>query len=188
MSGMLDITRLSGAIPSLQADRQEKMDTASAVEQAKDKLGPASETRLSAVRMDEYVPGENPVPIGLYQVTQDGDGSRKVIFDAPAKEEGEPKTVPEAPEPPEEETPADASEKADKKVKSESCTCNTDRVDREIKRLKEKQKELELKVSRCKENPDERAKLEHQLARVESELRVKDTDFYRRQHAQFTYS
>ena len=63
MSGMLDITRLSGAIPSLQADRQEKMDTASAVEQAKDKLGPASETRLSAVRMDEYVPGENPVPI-----------------------------------------------------------------------------------------------------------------------------
>ena len=113
------------------------------MEQAKDKLGPASETRLSAARMDEYVPGENPVPIGLYQVTQDGDGSRKVIFDAPAKEEGEPKTVPEAPEPPEEETPADASE---------------------------------------------RAKLEHQLARVESELRVKDTDFYRRQHAQFTYS
>lgn len=66
------------------------------------------------------------------------------------------------------ETPSDAPKKADDKEKSESCTCNTDRVDREIKKLKKKQAELEQKISNSKDNPDERAKLEKQLAQVES--------------------
>lgn len=79
-------------------------------------------------------------------------------------------------EPPEEEN---ASEK-----KSESCTCNTDRVDEEIKRLKEKQEQLEQKLRAAEGENAER--IEKQLESVSAELAMKDNDTYRRQNAVFT--
>lgn len=77
--------------------------------------------------------------------------------------------------PPEE----DASEE-----KSESCTCNTDRVDGEIKRLKEKQEQLEQKLRSAEGENAERIK--KQLESVSAELAMKDNDTYRRQNSVFT--
>lgn len=80
--------------------------------------------------MDEYILGENRVPAGLYRIAHDEDGTRKVISDDPAKEDSKPKAAPKAAESPEDdETYSDAPKKVDDKEKSESCTCNTNRVD-----------------------------------------------------------
>ncbi len=68
--------------------------------------------------------------------------------------------------------------------KSESCTCNTDRVDGEIKRLKEKQEQLEQKLRSAEGENAERIK--KQLESVSAELAMKDNDTYRRQNSVFT--
>lgn len=86
--------------------------------------------------------------------------------------------------PEEKPEPADTS-KEDKKA--ETCTGNTDKVDREIEKLKKKQAELEQQLNA---ETDERKikQLESQLAQVERELRQKDNDTYRRQHTRFSNS
>ena len=67
------------------------------------------------------------------------------------------------------------------------CTCNTDKVDREIERLKKQKQELERKISR--ETDENKAEdLKAKLAQAEKELRQKDNDTYRRQHAVYTYA
>ena len=68
--------------------------------------------------------------------------------------------------------------------KSETTTCNTDRVDEEIKRLKEKQEQLEQKLRAAEGENAERIK--KQLESVSAELAMKDNDTYRRQNAIFT--
>ena len=65
--------------------------------------------------------------------------------------------------------------------KAETTTTNTDKVDREIKRLKEKREQLEQQLASA--DPQAAEALERQLAQVESELRQKDNDTYRRQNA-----
>lgn len=67
------------------------------------------------------------------------------------------------------------------------CTCNTDKVDREIERLKKQKQELERQISR--ETDENKAEdLKAKLAQAEKELRQKDNDTYRRQHATYTFS
>lgn len=69
--------------------------------------------------------------------------------------------------------------------KVEERTCNTDKVDREIEKLKRKKKELEQKIN--SETDENKVKeLEKKLAQVESELKQKDNDAYRFQHATFS--
>ena len=68
---------------------------------------------------------------------------------------------------------------------AESCTCNTDRVDREIEKLKKTQEALKRQIN--SETDDTRIEgLEKKLAQVEGELRQKNNDIYRRQHAVFS--
>lgn len=69
--------------------------------------------------------------------------------------------------------------------KAERCTGNTDAVDREIKKLREKREKLEKQLS-SETDEAKRAELERKLSQVESELRQKDNDAYRRQHSTFT--
>ena len=58
-------------------------------------------------------------------------------------------------------------------------------MDREIEKLKKKQKELEQRLNA--ETDEAKIKdLERQLAQVERELKQKDNDTYRRQHSTFT--
>lgn len=68
--------------------------------------------------------------------------------------------------------------------REESCTGNTDAVDREIERLKRKREELEQRIER--ETDSAKEALEKELAQVERELSQKDNDTYRRQHTVFS--
>ena len=66
--------------------------------------------------------------------------------------------------------------------KAETCTTNTDKVDREIEKLKEERDQLEQQI-RTTKDPDKAEDLKRQLAQLENELRQKDNDAYRRQNA-----
>lgn len=71
--------------------------------------------------------------------------------------------------------------------RAESCTVNTDQVDREIEKLKRMKTELEQQIN-AETDTAKRETLEKKLAQVELELRQKDNDAYRRQHAAYTYA
>lgn len=73
----------------------------------------------------------------------------------------------------------------DPESKAESCTCNTDSVDREIESLKRKQEELNQQIN-SEADPSKIKELERKLAQTEQELSQKDNDSYRRQHAVFS--
>ena len=107
--------------------------------------------------MDGYAPEEPREPSGRYWMGRDEDGRAKIFFDGP---EG-------------------------KKDRGETWECNTDKVDREIEKLKKKRQELEQRL----DTETDEAKiedLERQLAQVERELRQKDNDAYRKRNAVFT--
>ena len=78
-----------------------------------------------------------------------------------------------------------ASASPEKSEKTEECTTNTDKVDREIRELRKKKKELEQKLARS-DDPEEKKRLETQLQQTERELQMKDNDSYRRSHAQYS--
>lgn len=65
------------------------------------------------------------------------------------------------------------------RLPKKSTTISTDKVDAEIKLLKNKKARLEQKISAQADNPD----LQHQLAQIENELRQKDNDTYRKLHS-----
>ena len=136
--------------------------------------------------MDEYVPEEPQEPSGRYWMGKDEDGQPKIYFDDPERAADAPKQPEDAPEA-EEPDSADQGAKGPEgeKDKGETWECNTDKVDREIEKLKKKQQELEQRLNT--ETDEAKIKdLEHQLAQVEQELKQKDSDTYRRQHAVYT--
>ena len=94
---------------------------------------------------------------------------------------------------PEEEAPNAENPRQDKKAKGpeeegkkeERCIANTDKVDREIEKLRKNQQELEQRLG--SETDESKIKnLKSQLNQVERELSRKDNDTYRRQHTQFS--
>ena len=144
--------------------------------------------------MDEYVPEEPQEPSGRYWMGKDEDGQPKIYFDDPERAADAPKqpeSTPDAKKPdtdaPEEPDPAGQGAKGPdrKKDKDETWECNTDKVDREIEKLKKKQQELEQRLGT--ETDEAKIKdLERQLSQVEQELKQKDNDTYRKQNASFT--
>ncbi|MCH5194387.1 MAG: hypothetical protein J1F11_10525 [Oscillospiraceae bacterium] len=72
----------------------------------------------------------------------------------------------------------------DSPEKSESCTGNTDKVDREIERLRKRAEQIEQRLASAEGK--ERERLEQQLKSVQTELSQKDNDNYRRQHTMFS--
>ena len=132
--------------------------------------------------MDEYVPEEPREPSGLYWMGRDEEGQPKIYFDDPER-------AADAPKPPEDAPEAEGPDPADqgaegpegKKAREEVWEGNTDRVDREIEKLKKRKEELEQRINT--ETDEAKIKgLERQLAQVERELKQKDNDTYRRQH------
>lgn len=113
---------------------------------------PAQAPEKAAPIMDEYAPGEDHTPSGLYWIGRDEQGAPKVYFDNPG------------------EKPA------------ETCTTNTDKVDRELEKLRSREEELEQRLGA---ETDERKtqELKQRLAQVQAELAQKDNDSYRRQNA-----
>ena len=145
--------------------------------------------------MDEYVPEKPQEPSGRYWMVKDEDGQPKVYFDdrsrsaeAPKRPEAAPDAKkPDADAPKAEELGQDKGAKGPEKKggeKEEKYACNTDKVDREIEKLKKKRAELAQRLNT--ETDEAKIKdLERQLAQVERELKQKDNDTYRKQHATF---
>ena len=148
-------------------ERYARLHEADAVKKA-EQVGKSEDSEKAdkvSMPVDEYIPSD-PVK-GLYRPGKDSDGNPKIEYIDPQKD-----VSPEA--------------KADEKVssdpkKSESTTTDTDKVDREIEKLKEKKARLELE-SRTAED-DQKKRLEQELHQVEAELAQKDNDNYRRQNA-----
>lgn len=141
------------------------------------------------VSRDEYVRNENRTtePIGIYRRAQDENGAPKILFDAPEETEGKAASP----------IRSDLSENAEKKDASkeapdapakreEKCTANTDKVDREIQRLKEKKQQLERQIQAASGDEKKVQALEKQLAQVNLALSQKDNDMYRRQQTEFS--
>ena len=120
-----------------------------------------TQSRYQKPVMDEYVPEEKPEPSGRYRLGKDEDGKPKIDFDGP--------------------------EKSGSDKDGQSCTCNTDKVDREIEKLKKQKQELEQQINR-ETDESKMEDLKAKLAQIEKELSQKDNDTYRRQHAVYTYS
>ena len=178
---MMPISGVStGAVQPLTT--AEKMMGASKVQKPEEE---AQGRQLKPV-MDEYVPEEPQEPSGRYWMGKDEDGQPKIYFDDPERAADAPKQPEDAPEA-EEPDSADQGAKGPegKKDKGETWECNTDKVDREIEKLKKQQQELEQRLN--SETDEAKIKdLEHQLAQVEQELKQKDSDTYRRQNAAYT--
>ncbi len=122
-------------------------------------------------RVDTYEAQPPQQSAGVYQVTRDENGRRIIQVDESCETaQGQPKAKPQ-----------DESEKPNI-VKT---TVNTDKVDKEIEKLKQTQTQLEQKIAAAKE-PKEKEKLEAQLAQVNAELKAKDNDTYRQQHMEIT--
>ncbi len=119
--------------------------------------------------MDEYVPEEKQEPSGCYYLGKDENGQPKIYFDGPEQDEGADDPEPKA---------------ADGK-KAETCTGNTDQVDREIERLKKEKEQLERQIN-SETDEIKKKELELKLSQIENELRQKDNDAYRRQHTVFS--
>lgn len=122
-------------------------------------------------RVDTYEAQPPQQSAGVYQVTHDENGRRVIQVDESCETaQGQPKAKPQ-----------DESEKPNI-VKT---TVNTDKVDKEIEKLKQTQTQLEQKIAAAK-GPKEKEKLEAQLAQVNAELKAKDNDTYRQQHMEIT--
>lgn len=129
-------------------------------------------------RFDTYEAQPQQQSAGIYQVAHDEEGNKIIQVD---------KSLETAQEQPKAE-PQDDSKKSNNDGEEPTIvktTVNTDKVDNEIKKLKQKQAQLEQKIASAK-NQNDKESLETQLAQVEAELKLKDNDTYRRQHMQIT--
>lgn len=61
---------------------------------------------------------------------------------------------------------------------------SSEKVDQEIQKLKDQQRQLQSQINGASD-PEKKLELQQQLAQVQRELSLKDTDSYRRQHAVF---
>lgn len=156
-----------------QANLRQIQKAAQSVMKKQEEL-PDGESR-QGVKRDEYIPSEKDEPIGLYSMEQDENGNPKIKLDSP-------ESKPENKSDKQEDKSADKPEK--EKSESEECICNTDKVDRELKRLREKNERLEQQLRSASD--EEAAKLQKQLAAAQSELAQKDNDTYRKSHAEFS--
>lgn len=72
------------------------------------------------------------------------------------------------------------------KKPEERCVGSTDGVDREIRKLQERKKQLEQQIQSDAGDEKKIRELEQKLAQVEAELNQKDNDTYRRRHTTFS--
>ena len=131
---------------------------------------------------DEYISSEKSgeKPAGLYRVGRDENGNRKIFFDAPKADHANGK----------DDRSGEGEDGKEPKASggiqgkpAEKCVANTDKVDREIKKLKEKKQQLEQQIQSASRDEKKIRELEKKLAQIENELSQKDNDTYRRQNA-----
>jgi len=166
------------------AERVKEKQAVQRAEKAKEAEKAAEEKNADKLSepQDEYISSEKSgqKPTGLYRIGQDENGSRKIFFDDPKINHANGKD--DRPEESEDgKTPKAGGDNQGKPV--EKCVTNTDKVDRKIKKLKEKKQQLEQQIQSSSGDEKKIRELEKKLAQVENELRQKDNDTYRRQNA-----
>ena len=190
------------------AERVKEKQAAERAEKTKEAEKAAKEKKSGRLSepQDEYISSEKSgkKPTGLYRVGQDENGNRKIFFDDPKADHADGKDDRSG----EGEDGKGPKVSGDNQGKpAEKCVTNTDKVDREIKKLKEKKQQLEQQIqsasgdeapfghpsmpgsapakARVSGNNKEKEirELEKKLAQVENELSQKDNDTYRRQNA-----
>jgi ABC-type phosphate transport system auxiliary subunit len=129
-----------------------------------------NDTSVNKIPQDEYISSEKAGnrPSGLYGLSQDENGNRKIVYDDPHKKD---------------RAASDGVKPADGDDKEEKCTTNTDSVDKEIEKLKEEKKQIEQQIRSANGDEEKKKELERKLEQIENELSQKDTDSYRRQNA-----
>ena len=170
------------------AEKVKEKQAVPRVEKAKEAEKAAEEKEPGKLSepQDEYISSERSgkEPTGLYRVGQDENGNRKIFFDDPKavragedlkEEEGRSGEGKDGKEP---KVSGDSQGKP-----AEKYVANTDKVDREIRKLKEKKQQLEQQIQSASGDEKKIRELEKKLAQVESELSRKDSDTYRRQNA-----
>ena len=127
--------------------------------------GVSNNSDVNDLPADEYIPS-NPVK-GIYKPGKDAEGNSIIDYIDP-KRNASPDTK--------------ANDKVSKaSPKRDTTTMDTDKVDREIEKLKEKKARLEQEIRTAED--DQKKRLEQELRQVEAELSQKDNDNYRRQNA-----
>ncbi|MDE7325417.1 MAG: hypothetical protein K2N63_03915 [Lachnospiraceae bacterium] len=162
------------------AEQVKEKQASQRAEKAKEtdkKLSGVKGSNKGAEPHDEYVSSEKSAekPVGLYRVEKDGDGNRKIVFYDPKKSDNV-----KGKEAAKESGDKDNANQADQK---EKCTTDTGRVDREIRKLREKEQQIKQQLKSAGKDPQKVRELEKKLARLQSELSQKDNDTYRRQNA-----
>lgn len=121
---------------------------------------PAAQKGSAPANTDRYTPGEKPDGTGRYWPGTDENGKPKICQDSP-------------------------KENAPQKDAEQRCTVNTDRVDREIEKLRQERQALERQL-RSETDETKRQTARQRLEQVERELSQKDNDAYRRRNAVYT--
>ena len=152
---------------------------------------------------DEFIKtGDKPESsAGIYRYERDENGKQIIVFDRPDSslksdmeiEEGQEMNdeLSEAAEGLDENAgqpkKSNESEESGSSDGAMKCTVNTDKVDAEIKKLKEEKKQIQQKLKNFHGNDEKHKELEKRLSEIDSELRIKDNDAYRKQNATTTY-
>ncbi len=174
------------------AEQVKEKQAAQREEKAKETNGDTNDTKVSNKTPDpyvEYISSEKSgaKPAGLYRIGQDENGNRKIFFDDPNKAgnaDGRERSKIDWDGPDGHGGSRQPKADGDNAGKpAEKCITNTDKVDREIRRLKEKKQQLEQQIRAASGDKRKVRELERKLAQAESELSRKDNDTYRRQNA-----
>lgn len=184
VSGNYVQSRIDYAEKVKEKQAAEKAEKAKEVQEAEKGAGEKGAGRLSEPQ-DVYIHGEKSEkePAGLYRIGKDEDGSRKIFFDDPAKaDRADNKEEPKA----DEDGKKPKVDGNGQGKPTEKCVADTDKVDREIKKLKEKKQQLEQQIQSASGDEKKIRELEKKLAQVENELRQKNNDTYRKQHSEFS--
>ena len=185
---------IKGSAYSSKIDYAEQMREKEALRRAEkakeaDKTEEAKTADEAFKPKDEYVKSGRK-PTGLYRVEQDENGNRKIFFEDPAKskeagEKEQPKVKEDDSKGSRDSRQPNVKGKNPKKPE-EKCIANTDKVDREIEKLKEKKRQITQQIQSASGDEKKVRELERKLAQVENELSQKDNDTYRRQHTSIT--
>ena len=160
--------------------RAEKAKEAKGTKEAAEEKGSGKLSEPQDVYISSEKSGKEPA--GLYRIGQDENGSRKIFFEDPDKaDRADGKEEPKADGKKPKIDDGDSQGKP-----AEVCVGNTDKVDREIEKLKEKKRELEQQIQSASGDERKIQELEKKLTQVEQELSQKDNDTYRKQHSEFS--
>ena len=166
------------------AEKVKEKQAAERAEKAKEVEKAAEEKKSGRLpeSQDEYISSEKSgqKSAGLYRVGRDENGNRKIFFDAPEADHANGKCDCSK-ESEDGEAPEISGDSQGKPA--EKCVTNTDKADREIKKLKEKKRQLEQQIQSVSGDEKKIHELEKKLAQVENELSQKDNDTYRQQNA-----